>query len=203
MRTGGTESVAAAALPRNTVGTFGDQHAERRADHDGRRASRSARRASTVAICVLSPISARKNATVGDAEHARDATSAARRRRRACRASAPTRRRRRTTARPASAARRPGPTPRTQLPTRPASAWLTSVATRMPATIGQGLRSGRRGPAPGVGSCRRFRRAATTAVETRRASSMGEESDSDPGGRGSMHVIRSAACGMPPAGKGG
>ena len=139
---------------------------------------RGEHRRSRPASCRPSP-RGRRRPTV-DAEHAPARRRRRPRPRRACRASAPRRRRRRTTARAASAATSAGTAPRTQLPTQPASAWLTSVATRMPATIGHGRGSARRASSARSWVLSPSSPRATTAVETRRASSMREVAATPP-----------------------
>ena len=124
----------------------------------------------TVAICVLSPISARKKASTvvpkmpsrGALPSSSPSSSWSGINIQAAMARKETPRTQRSTSGPSKVV--------TQVPSAPASAWLAKVATRMPATMGQGLRKRAARTSESSWVLSPISARATIPVETRKAS---------------------------------
>ncbi len=168
MRTALNGILADAALPTSTTGTLASSMPSvvpsTTATSDGNRAA-----STTVATCVLSPISARKNATTVTpktpqrvAGGGSSASSLSGRSAQSATAKNDSATSHRSTS--------DGTNERNRLPRKPASAWLASVATRMPAMIGSGFR--KRAASTSASNCvlSPISPSATTPVETRKAS---------------------------------
>ena len=151
-------------------GDVGEQHAERRAEHDGEEATRTARpaRPSRPASCRrFRPGRTRRRSrrrrpsgTSGGGSSPASCVGLA----------APRWRPRRTRSRQPNASASGDTCARTTLPSIPASAWLARVAVRMPAMIGSGF--WKRAASMSASSCvlSPISPNATTPVETRKAS---------------------------------